>query len=266
GRSPGGRRAGALVLRSARAGPPRAGARPRRPDDAPLRRGRSAGDVLHRRAGRHPSRRARRGDGPERYPRRDREGALAPVDDPRLESALKDPQLVLELFGIKALRARVRLHLAQRETEAEARERLHGETREAGGTELVDVHARLVEQADATGVVRLERVKAGRHGAAADRRPALRRDGAQAEEVRGAVGLPERVVLDRVGAGTEDAAERFAPRVGRVVCELPRLPQLSAIGHCGAHYQPTALTQASRIVNNSRDSEGGGRTWRLNSS
>ena len=51
-----------------------------------------------------------------------------------------------------------------------------------------------------------------------------RRESAQAEEVRGAIGMPERVVLDRVGAGTKDAAERLAPRAGSVVCELPRLP------------------------------------------
>ena len=118
----------------------------------------------------------------------------------------------------------MRLHLAQRETEAQARERLHREALEAGGSELVDVHAGLVEQPDALRVVRLEGVEAGRHGAAADRRPALRRESAQAEEVRGAIGVPERVVLDRVGAGTKDAAERLAPRVGSVVCELPRLP------------------------------------------
>src|SRR5216683_6004805 len=170
---------------------------------------------------------------------------LGAVDDPRLEGALEDAQLILELLGVEPLRERVRLHFAKREPEAQARQRFHREALEAGGTELVDVDAGLIEKQDALRVIGLEGVEAGWHGAVADRRPALRRESAKAEEIRRAVCVPKRVVLDRVGAGTKDAAERLAPRVGVVVCDFPRLPQPSAIGHRGAHYQPTALTQVS---------------------
>lgn len=171
----------------------------------------------------------------------------APVDDARLEAALEYAELFLELFGIEALGFRVRRDLAQREPEAQAGERLYREPLKASRAEIGDECAGLVQQDDPLGVTGLERVEELRQSAAADRGPALGPDGAEAEEVRGAVGVPERAVLDRISARAEDAAQSLTPRGCAVVCEIPRLPKLSAVGHRGAHYQPTGLTESSTI-------------------
>ena len=190
-------------------------------------------------------------------------GASAAVDDPRLEGALEHTQLVLELLWVEAFRLRVRGHLAQRETEAETRERLDRETLEARRAEIGDERARLVEQPDAFGVIGLERIEELRQTAAADRCPTFGANCAETEEVRRALCVPEGAVLYGVRPRAEDAAQSLTPRGCAVVCEIPRLPRSSSVGHRGAHYSRHRVDASSTIQ---QLRKGGGRTWRLNSS
>src|SRR5688500_17896104 len=106
--------------------------------------------------------------------------ALRAVEDPRLERALEHAQLVLELVRFEALSLGVSPHIAEREPEAEVHQGLHRESLEAGGAEIGDEGAGLIQKPGPIAVTSLKRVQELRHSAAADGRPTLRTDRAHA--------------------------------------------------------------------------------------